>query len=210
MNAPELKMILELHGKWLRKEDGGARADLTYANLTDANLRGADLTDADLRDANLTYANLTDADLRRADLRGANLTDANLIGADLARADLRGVDPKIAKTEEIRGDLFKVLSVAKEEVVFLYDSLIHGKVNGTAYKGECACLVGTIANARHESYKTMSIDLRPEAWRPAERWFLGIAKGDTPETNPISALTKTWIEEWAKENGVEIPNDPAP
>jgi hypothetical protein len=75
----------------------GTRADLTDANLTDANLTRADLTCADLTDANLTRAdltdaNLTDANLTRADLTDANLTDANLTRADLTDANLTCAD----------------------------------------------------------------------------------------------------------------------
>ena len=44
--AEELKEILELHNKWLNNEDGGVRADLSYANL-----RSADLSYANLRSA---------------------------------------------------------------------------------------------------------------------------------------------------------------
>ena len=47
-------------------------ADLTGADLTDANLRGADLTGADLTDANLRGADLTDADLTDAVIRLGN------------------------------------------------------------------------------------------------------------------------------------------
>jgi hypothetical protein len=82
MNADELKSVLDLHAKWLRGEEGGSRA----------NLYGADLSDADLRRANLRRANLSDADLRRADLRDANLVGANLSGADLSYANLIGAD----------------------------------------------------------------------------------------------------------------------
>jgi uncharacterized protein YjbI with pentapeptide repeats len=64
-------------------------ADLCDANLRDANLSGADLSDADLRGANLSGANLSGANLSGADLRGANLRDANLSGADLSGANLR-------------------------------------------------------------------------------------------------------------------------
>ena len=47
-----IKEILDLHGKWLRGEEGGVQANLRGANLrgadlSDANLRGADLSDAD-------------------------------------------------------------------------------------------------------------------------------------------------------------------
>ncbi len=49
----------------------GVKANLTYANLTDANLTRADLTYANLTRANLTRADLTYANLTRADLTGA-------------------------------------------------------------------------------------------------------------------------------------------
>ena len=49
----KLKEIIASHGKWLRCENGGERADLCDANLRNANLRYANLRYADLRDANL-------------------------------------------------------------------------------------------------------------------------------------------------------------
>lgn len=70
-------------------------ADLTGADLNDANLSGADLTEVTLRDADLVRADLTgatlrDADLTRADLTEAGLGSADLGGADLTEATLRG------------------------------------------------------------------------------------------------------------------------
>ena len=85
MNKQELSVIIDNHGKWLRGEDGGVRA-----NLRGANLRGANLCDADLRDADLCGADLCDANLRGANLRGANLCGADLCDADLRDANLRG------------------------------------------------------------------------------------------------------------------------
>jgi TIR domain/Pentapeptide repeats (8 copies) len=72
------------------------------ANLSRANLLWADLTDADLlwtllRGANLGAANLNGADLREADLSRANLTGANLGGTKLRGANLRSA--KLGKTE---------------------------------------------------------------------------------------------------------------
>ena len=75
MSPEKLQEIIAGHGKWLRGEKVGKRADLTLAYLRGADLRGADLTGAVL----------TSADLRGADLRGAVLT-----GADLTRAILCG------------------------------------------------------------------------------------------------------------------------
>ena len=83
MNQEELNLVVELHRKWVRSEEGGKRAVLIRAVLT-----GMDLTRAVLTYANLTRAVLTGTDLTRADLTGAVLTDANLTGADLTGANL--------------------------------------------------------------------------------------------------------------------------
>ncbi|MBD2603180.1 pentapeptide repeat-containing protein [Scytonema hofmannii FACHB-248] len=76
-------------------------ANLSGANLVDAdlsrvNLRGADLSDANLSDTNLRSANLRGADLSDANLRSANLIDANLIDADLIDANLIDADLSVA------------------------------------------------------------------------------------------------------------------
>jgi len=106
MKQVELDQILKDHGKWLCGE-GGERANLRRANLSDADLRRANLRYANLRYANLRYANLSnaylrganlsnaylsDANLSDADLRGANLSDANLRGANLSDANLSDAD----------------------------------------------------------------------------------------------------------------------
>ena len=102
----DLKKILDEHLLWLNGE-GGSRANLSNADLRDANLsnadlfganlRGANLSNADLfganlRGANLFGANLRNADLRDADLRCANLSNADLRGANLSNADLFGAN----------------------------------------------------------------------------------------------------------------------
>lgn len=105
MTKEELNKIIENHKHWLNQDCEGweaMRADLSFANLHNADLRDADLRYAylyyaDLRNANLQYANLYGVDLSGANLyyaalRGANLHDAYLHGADLRYADLRDVD----------------------------------------------------------------------------------------------------------------------
>ena len=159
---------------------------LEKAVAVGANLTGANLTDADLTGDNLTGANLTDADLTGANLTGANLTGANLTGADLTDANL---DP-------IRDDLFAVLSAAPTEVKALIAALKTGKVDGSTYEGECACLIGTIANARGCEYAELAPILRANSDRPIERFFLAIKKGDTPDTNDLCRLALAWSETW--------------
>ena len=167
------------------------RADFTRADFTRAVLTGADftravftravLTGADLTRANLTDADFTRAVLTRADLTGANLTDADLTGADLTSQ---------------KADFFDILLRASREVAGLRAALIAGKVDGSTYEGECACLVGTIANVRSASFHDLGNGIKPNSSRPAERWFLGIREGDTPDTNQISAITVGWIDEF--------------
>nr|WP_228504418.1 pentapeptide repeat-containing protein [Listeria monocytogenes] len=92
MNQAELDVVIEKHEKWLRDGYGEranlSGANLSYADLSCANLRGANLSYADLRRADLSCAYLRRADLRGADLRRADLSCADLRRADLRRADL--------------------------------------------------------------------------------------------------------------------------
>ena len=88
-----LQDVLKKHEMWLRDEEGGEGADLSWANLSEANLSGANLrwailSEANLSEANLRWAILRGADLRGANLRGANLSEANLRGANLSEANL--------------------------------------------------------------------------------------------------------------------------
>jgi hypothetical protein len=73
ISEQELKDRLEKHGKYLRGEEDGSKANLSGADLSGANLYGA----------NLSRANLSGADLYGADLSGADLSGANLSGANI-------------------------------------------------------------------------------------------------------------------------------
>ena len=117
---------------------------------------------------------------------GANLSYANLSGAYLSGANLR----------DFKADFFDVLLRAPREVPALRAALVEGRVNGSTYEGECACLVGTIANARGVGYDVLGNGIKPDSGRPAEQWFMSIRKGDTPETNQCSALAVEWLDEF--------------
>ena len=165
-------------------------ADLTRAVLTRAVLTDAVLTDAVLTRAVLTRAVLTDADLTRAVLTRAVLTDADLTGAkNIPEAALR----------PIRADLFDVLLRAKAEVPFLLAALRSGTIDGSTYHGACACLAGTIANTRHCAIGDLGFS---DSNRPAERWFLAIKPGNTPENHPIAKITEGWIVEFMQLAGI--------
>ncbi len=181
----------DLSGADLRDADLSG-ADLRGADLSGADLRGAYLRDADLRDADLSGADLRDADLRGAYLRGADLSGADLRGADLSGAYLRGAD-----LSEQKNDFWSILLRAPREIAGLRLALVEGRVDGSTYEGTCSCLVGSIANIRGVDYQDVGNGISPNASRPAERWFIGIRKGDTPETNQISRITVEWLDEFA-------------
>ncbi len=65
-------------------------ANLQRANLTQADLRNTSFLNSDLRGAILVHAQLNAADLQGANLRGADLRGADLRGANLQEADLQG------------------------------------------------------------------------------------------------------------------------
>ena len=73
-----------------------AEVDLSYANLTDAdlsdiaNLNGADLSNVNLTNADLQHSSLSGADLSNANLTGAILIDTRFYDANLSGADLSG------------------------------------------------------------------------------------------------------------------------
>ncbi|MFJ6322301.1 MULTISPECIES: pentapeptide repeat-containing protein [unclassified Rhizobium] len=160
-------------------------ADLSYADLSYANLRSADLRYADLRSADLRYADLRYANLRSADLRYANLRSADLSSADLSYADLRS----------FKADLWMTLTQNRHEVPALVAALRDGRVDGSTYEGECACLVGTIANAKNVYYEVLDHG----ASNPAEQWFAMIRKGDKPEDDSAGGFASKMALEWATE-----------
>jgi hypothetical protein len=121
---------------------------------------------------------------------GADLRRAVLTGADLRRAVLTG-----AVLTPIRDDLWAVLSSARREVPGLLAALTEGRVNGSTYSGECACLVGTLANVRGCDYSGIP-GLTPNSARPAERFFLAISPGQTPANHEPARIAADWITEW--------------
>jgi len=100
-NGKSLTEILEAHERFFSGKDGGARADLTGADLSNADLTGVNLSGAILRNVNLEGSDLRKArlpgadlsggaNLRRADLRNTDMTEAILPGADLTEAQASG------------------------------------------------------------------------------------------------------------------------
>jgi len=180
-------------------------SDLSGSNLSGSDLSRSNLSGSDLSRSNLSGSDLSGSDLSRSDLSGSNLSGSNLSGSnlsgsDLSRSDLSdsnlsGSNLSGSNLQPIRDDIWAVLSSAPREVPALIEALKAGRVDGSTYSGECSCLVGTLGTARGVGYADID-GLEPNSNRPAERFFMGIRRGDTPETNQVSALALQWAEQW--------------
>lgn len=90
-----LKQGVDVWNKW-RKENPGAKIDLSHANLNGVDLKGAYLYSANLEYAKLIETDFCEAILDETNLIGAHLRLSDLRNASLGEADLRGADLKKA------------------------------------------------------------------------------------------------------------------
>ena len=127
-------------------------------------------------------------------VKWARKNDADLSGAYLSGADLRSV----------KADFFMILAMGHTEVPHLIKALREGRVDGSTYEGECACLVGTLENGGASGVPHQSDS-------PAEQWFWPIRKGTKPgddsEGGFRSAKALEWALEYARLTGIELPAD---
>ena len=150
--------------------------------------------------------------LEAAVKQGAYLEGAYLEGAYLKGAYLKGATG-IETTDwfnQCSRDILYVLYTLKPEVPFLREKLIKGEVNGSCYIGDCACLIGTLANGdggmnavcqRLPFYKIGTHN-------PAEQWFWNINIGDTPENSFFAKHALTLID-MVLDKPVKKPTKPA-
>jgi hypothetical protein len=127
-----------------------------------------------------------------ANLMGADLMGANLIRANLSGAHLSGAHLSETQLRAYKHDLWGILLRYQSEIPGLIKSIKEGKIDGSVYLGECACLMGTIANIK-DCYVN---ELPKDSSSPAEQWFLMIKPGDTPENNFAAKKALEWIEEF--------------
>ena len=204
------KIKIQIKSRWLVDKvlfEYESEDNTILKTVNEANLYGADLREADLSGANLREADLREADLSEADLSGANLSGAYLRGADLREAYLRGADLREADLREVpftnlpknwiddcSKDILYVMNYLKNEVPHLKKKLLAGEVDGSQYDGDCACLVGSLANAEDKNESETEVrqfcSVIPfyelGTHNPGEQFYLNIKKGDTPKTNELS------------------------
>ncbi|GJE01446.1 hypothetical protein GMJLKIPL_3377 [Methylobacterium isbiliense] len=87
-----------------------------------------------------------------------------------------------------KADLWLTLASAQGEIPGLIRAIREGRIDGSCYTGECACLVGTIANVRGVS----AYHIDRGASRPAEQWFAMIRPGDKPGDDSGGGFAAQW------------------
>jgi uncharacterized protein YjbI with pentapeptide repeats len=92
MTPAALASALQNHQRFVRRQPGGMRAMLRFAQLPGENLTARLLDDADFTGADLGRAVLRQASAARASFYGANLSLADLTLVRAAGADLRGAN----------------------------------------------------------------------------------------------------------------------
>ena len=167
ISKEELNKILKKHEMWLRNEEGGECANLSYvdlrnADLSNTNLRAANLIGVDLSDGNLYNADLSCTDLRNADLTEVDLTDANLKYANLKYANLRCADLTSANLEGV--DLWnanlidsKLVGIKTNMSTIGYNLACPEKGSFIGYKkaGKCIIELLILADAKRSSATTV-------------------------------------------------------
>jgi hypothetical protein len=107
----------------------------------------------------------------------------------------------------VKEDFLSVVSKLPGEVPYLRLAVIEGRIDGTAYSGECACLKGTLARkavgftlqTASEAMVYLRIALGIKCGLPesqAKQFFWHIGEGDTPSTNPYAAVVLDWLDEF--------------
>ena len=196
----------DLRGSNLR--DSNLRdSNLSGSNLRGSNLRDSDLSDSDLSDSDLSDSDLSGSDLSGSNLRGSDLSDSNLSDSNLSDSNLSDSNLSDSDLSGIKDDFLKKIELLAPETPGLYKAILDGHIDGSCYEGECACFVGTYANLKGVKPQALAdlCGLQMDSSSPVEKWFMGIAKGDTPENNPVAAITAEWIRGWAKEKNVSLP-----
>ena len=113
-------------------------------------------------------------------------------GADPCGANLRGANLKKLPQDYINQcsrDILFILEHLKTEVPGLRKALVDGKVDGSQYEGDCACLIGTLANVDGGMKKVCEAIPFYEkgTHNMGEAFFLNIREGDTPKNNSFAA-----------------------
>jgi uncharacterized protein YjbI with pentapeptide repeats len=168
------------------------------SSFVDSSFARSSFVDSSFDGSSFDGSSFVDSSFARSSFDGSSFVDSSFARSSFVDSSFDGSSFESIPAEyknQVRDDLWAVLSAAPNEVEGLRKALAEGRVNGSTYQGACACLVGTIANVRGCDYRELGI-LQPNSNRLAELWFISINKGNTPDDNPFSRLALEWVDQW--------------
>jgi hypothetical protein len=135
-------------------------------------------------------------------LRSAGCSASELRSAGCSASELRSAGYSLSalheKTyeEDIKA---KAKLMGIDESSFVIDTIARGLMNGREYGTvkSCGCLLGTAAKKAGQSVEAYCAARKivKDSDSPAERWFLAVSIGDTPENNDAAKMGVKWISE---------------
>ena len=129
-----------------------------------------------------------------------NTIKSTLVEAVKSRVDLRGANLKKLPVDFINQcsrDMLFIFQQLKDELPAFKEKLLAGKVNGSQYEGDCACLLGTFAKVKKEKVDKVCKVIpfyEKGTHNMGEAWFLNIKEGDTPKSNGFANHVLKLIE----------------
>jgi hypothetical protein len=178
---------IEIHGEWETvKIPRGKEIDYIYVYGT-AKVGSIDVSGTAKVGSIYVSGTVTGS----IDVSGTVTGSIDVSGTVTGSIDVSGTGRKFFGTtlDKIQKEHAKVLALASsEEIDGLRGALVEGRINGHLYEGKCKCLVGTL-----ESCRTQKV-IQRDSDRLAEKWYMAISPGNTPETNMFSRIAVEWID----------------
>ena len=176
-------------------EDLKANANLSYADLTGADLYGVNLWDADLRYASLSNAYMIGADLRNssldyANLSGADMFSAFLLEANLSYADLSDANLSRAGVGSTNLSYANLTGVDLTQAILGDANLDHANVSGATFTG---AEFWTSAKWTAAFYYTDNVPVWASGMDPVALGILALAPIPEPTTLLLALLALTAV-----------------
>ena len=187
----EFNAIMDSHEKWLKNKAEGQQA--LFSNIYGVGIVA--------KNRSFDETRFVDSSFVDSSFVGSSFDDSRFVGSrfDETRFDGSRFDGSSFSTlnfNNAKNDFFATLLYLPSEVAALKAALIEGRIDGSQYEGECACLKGTLERVAKKEEE--EIGWKHDVSAPAETFFLSISQGDTPENSRFSALAVQWIEEWCQ------------
>ncbi len=202
--------IVEIYKNWTEEERKQAiismpvyrqaelASEVRAAGYSASEVLSAGYSTSALRAAGYSASEVLSAGYSAPEVRAAGYSASALRSAGYSASALR--DTELSSERDIKN---KCKKMGREESQFVCDTLYRGLMDGRQYGSieSCGCFLGSAAKKARLSVDDFckKLGIKKNADSPAEKWFMGVSVGDTPENNYAAKKGVEWIEEAIKE-----------